>query len=478
MLELIRQYALEKLEHSGEAETVRYWHAEHFLALAKRAETEFWGQYEAAWSERLETDHDNLRAALLWTLERDETETSLRLAGALSWFWEERSHASEGARWLEEALAKGGAATTTARAGALLGLGKILKRNEIEQAQAYLEEALALYEGLGERVRVADCMSLLGWVADYRGDRERASVLYEEGLMAARESEDRRIIGSLLNLLAYHAFEGGAFERAQALWEEALVLHRERGGPGGASGILLNMGYIELVKGDQGRATALLEETLTLSREAGDEYQVAGSLMCLGIAATLRGEPERAEALLKESLAMDVELGGKIDIAEDLEGLAETAGALGQPLRAARIWGAAGMLREEIRVPWRPAERMLHESYLTAARCRLDGASWEAAFAEGRAMTFEEAVEYALHEEDVIQASAVNGSGASDDQPLVVLTSREREVASLVARGLTNRQISTELGISERTAGNHVARILRKLGLRSRTQIASWVSET
>jgi DNA-binding NarL/FixJ family response regulator len=124
-----------------------------------------------------------------------------------------------------------------------------------------------------------------------------------------------------------------------------------------------------------------------------------------------------------------------------------------------------------------PQEHALREPYLTAAHSKLDEAAWEAAFAEGQQMTFEEAVEYALHEEDVIQAGAVDGSGASDDQPLVVLTSRSREVASLVARGLTNRQISTELGISERTAGNHVAKILRMLGLSSRTQLGALVVE-
>jgi predicted ATPase/DNA-binding SARP family transcriptional activator len=151
MLEPVRQYASEKLEESGEAETVRHRHAEHFLALAERAQTAPWGPDEATWSEHLEAEHDNLRATLLRTLEQDGSETPLRLAGALAWFWRVRGHANEGAKWLEEALAKGGLATTTARAGALLGLGDILRPSDIERAQGCLEEALALYEGLGDR---------------------------------------------------------------------------------------------------------------------------------------------------------------------------------------------------------------------------------------------------------------------------------------------------------------------------------------
>jgi predicted ATPase/DNA-binding SARP family transcriptional activator/DNA-binding CsgD family transcriptional regulator len=475
MLEPVRQYAREKLEKGSEAEAVNRRHAEFFLALAEEAEPRWGGPEETAWLDLLEADHDNLRVTLAWTLEHGEAETPLQLAGALWWFWEARGHVSEATKWLEEALAMGGVATTTARARVLMGLGFILRRSNIERAQACLEVALSLYEELGERRRVAESLSYLAWVVGYRGDAARSTTLYEESLTAARESGHLRVIPWTLNGLAYSVFEGGDFERAQELWGEALALARKQGSVAGASGVLFNMGYTELVRGDHERAATLLEESLTLSQEVVDKSTVSGALLGLGIAATLRDEPEHGKVLLKESLAIDVELGSKIDIAEDLEGLAEAAGALGQHFRAARLWGAAAALREDIGVPWRSAERLLHELQLAVARSELDETVWERAFAEGRAMGMEEAVEYAISEEQPGTPSTTTPEQPSGSTQATALTRREREVAALLARGLTNRQIAKELSISEHTVENHVARILKKLKLSSRSEVAAWV---
>jgi DNA-binding CsgD family transcriptional regulator len=197
----------------------------------------------------------------------------------------------------------------------------------------------------------------------------------------------------------------------------------------------------------------------------------------LGIAATLRGDPERAQALHKKGLEMEVEMGSKADIAEDLEGLAEAAGALGEHPRAARLWGAANALREAVSIPWWAAERVLHEPLLIAARSQLDEAAWEVAFAEGQAMGLEQAVAYALSEAKPDPSTTPVPERAPTEDPTGNLTRREREVATLVARGLTNRQVAEELSISERTVANHVAKMLSKLGLRSRAQIATWANE-
>jgi DNA-binding CsgD family transcriptional regulator len=199
--------------------------------------------------------------------------------------------------------------------------------------------------------------------------------------------------------------------------------------------------------------------------------------MALGIAATLQGEPERAKTLLKEGLAIAMELGSKADIAETLEGLAAVTGALGEHVRAARLWGMAGALREAIAVPWWNAERLLHEPQLLAARSRMDEASWETALAEGRNMGLEEAVEYGLSEEGpAIPLTTVPEHTSAEELPST-LTHREEEVAALVARGLTNRQIASELMLSEHTIITHVRNILKKLSLHSRAQLMAWVTK-
>jgi non-specific serine/threonine protein kinase len=476
LLEPVRQYARENLEESGDTETILGRYAEFFLTLAEESEPQWWGPEEAAWLDRLETDHDNFRAAIYWTLAQGDAETSLRLAGALSWFWAARGHASEATQWLEEALAAPGAPTTTARARALFGLGDILRRSDFDRARACLEEALALYERLGDRERLAHCLTLLAWLKGIQGDEAQATTLLDDALTAARESEYSKGMPGILNALAYNTSERGDFDRAQELWEEALTLQRKRGSAAGVSGILLNRGYIELVRGDQERATTLLEESLALSQGVGETALIAGSLMCLGIAAMLRDKPEQAQVLLKKSLAMDVELGSKIDIAEDLECLAEVAGMLGQHLRAARIWGMAGALREDIGVWWRPTERLLHEPQLAAARARLDEMVWETAFAEGKDMGLDQAVEYALSEGET-GAPVPPAPDRLLADTSAALTRREKEIASLVAQGLTNRQIAFELSISEHTAATHVRRILKKRGLQSRAQIGSWLTQ-
>ena len=482
MLDPIRQYARERLEGTEEENVVRRTYAEFFLALAEE-ELEpgvlFGGPEDATGLHRLEVEHGNMRAALSWALEGGDPGLGLRLAAALSYFWDLRGDFDEGARWLQVALAKGGITVPSARADALSGLGNILRQQgDLGRAEACHEEALELYREMGEQGRVAESLALLGVVAEHRGDSARAAYFLEESMKAARGSGNLKIIPSNLNSLANIALEDGDFERAARLRKEVLTSIREQGSSLGNSGLLLAVGYTELAVGDRERATALLEESLVLSRELGDKWVEAVCLSSLGIAATLRGNPERAEALLKEGLAMVVEIGSKVDIAEGLEGLAEAAGALGKYQRTARLWGAAFALREAIGIPWWAAERVLHEPLLIAARSRLEEVPWQSAFKEGQPMTLEEVIRYALSNEEASDLHTTPVlEGPSANPPSAELTRREREVASLVAQGLTNGQIASELFISERTVDHHVEKILKKLELSSRDQVASRLAE-
>jgi predicted ATPase/class 3 adenylate cyclase/DNA-binding CsgD family transcriptional regulator len=476
MLETIHEYALERLQERGEAEATRRAHAEYFLALAEESEPELKGPDQVKWLERLEAEHDNLRAALSRALGGEDSELGLRLASALSLFWETRGHFNEGVRWFEEALAKGGATASRARAEALNGLGSILRtQGDLERAEACSEEALVLCEELAYPEGIANSLAQLGLIAEFRNDAARATTLLEESLKVAQQSGYQKGVPGVLTSLAWIACDGGDIERAQQMWGEVLEMAREQGDHSGVSHTLFFMGYTELARGNQQRAEMLLEESLAISRRLGQKWLVAGCLGSLGIAATLRDDPTSAKTLIKQGLALNLELGTKSDIAEDLEGLAEAAGTLGEHLQAARLWGAAEAFREAIERFWSPAERLLHEPQLTAARSLLDEKTWETGFAEGRAMEVEEAVEYALSEDDSSMIASRTPEQSSATPRPSALTLREQEVVKLVARGLTSRQIAEELVLSERTVEKHVRNILKKLNLSSRTEVAAWV---
>jgi predicted ATPase/DNA-binding SARP family transcriptional activator/DNA-binding CsgD family transcriptional regulator/Tfp pilus assembly protein PilF len=474
MLEPIRQYAGENLAWESEIRSVQSRHAAFFLSLGEEAKTRWKSPEETAWFDRLEHEHDNLRTALRWVLDDEDPELGLRLVSALSEFWVARGHYSEGIRWSEEVLDASGASAPQARAEVLNGLGSILwTLSDFGGAQTCHERALRLYEEIGSSKGIADSLFQLGLAASSRNDAARATTHFEESLEVARRSGYEEIILGVLMGLAWVACDAGDIDRAQQMWGDALEMAREQEDRSGALYALFFIGYTELARGNDQRATVLLEEALALSRELGHKHIVEGCFMSLGIVTTRRGDAEEAKTLLGKSLAINLELGTKADMAEDLLAMAQLAVTVGEDLRAATLWGAADATRESIGNSWSPTERLLHEPRLIAARSRSTESSWEAAFAEGQKMTFEEAVEYARSEGKSHPPTTLVTEHGPTDKSTGNLTHREREVALLVTRGLTNRQISTELSISERTAANHVAKILRKLGLRSRAQIAA-----
>lgn len=233
-------------------------------------------------------------------------------------------------------------------------------------------------------------------------------------------------------------------------------------------------------KQDHIRAQALHEEGLPLAREAGDGLAIAFSLGLGAIAALIREDHRQVRELCEEGLELSWQMGYKHAVVLLLQIPAASAQAQGKPVRSVRLWGATEALREGIGDTFSPAERHLYGHYIATAHAQLDEETWEAALAEGGAMTPEQAIEYALAEEEekppALPAAPISEL-APTDKPAGELTRREEEVAVLVGWGLTNRQISQELSLSERTVHAHVRKILRKLGLSSRTQVATWVAE-
>jgi predicted ATPase/DNA-binding SARP family transcriptional activator/DNA-binding CsgD family transcriptional regulator len=481
MLEIIRQYAREKMEESGEVEQARGRHAAFFLALAEEAEPELAGTRQGLWVGRLEGEHDNLRAALSWVLDREEGGLALRFVGALWRFWFNRGHMSEGIGWLDQALAENAPTSAPARVKALEGMGWLAQRQGgAERAEEAYEEMLEIARELGDKRSMATAINSRGALALDWGDKERARALLKQNLVMLEKLDDEGDTATsrfhALNLLAILVMqEDSDYARGTALLEESLALAHGVADSYCIEQALCNLGYAALLQGNYMRTIALCEEALDFAdkvKGAGVE-NVPEILINLGHAKLGRGEHELAAASFKEALTVSQKADRKPSVINALEGMASLAGGLEESTRAARLRGAADAARQETGIPLPTIDRALHRPYLQAARSSLGQAAWKEALTEGRAMSLDVAVEYALAEEDHAPPTVPMPDRSPAFGLMGNLTRREQEVAHLVIRGLTNRRIAAELSISERTAGNHVAKVLRKLGLRSRAQIAA-----
>jgi len=487
MLESIRQYAKEKLEEGDQDYEARVRHATFFLALAEEAQPELDGPQQRFWVERLEGEHDNLREVLSLVLEEGKGEPALRLGAALWRYWHHRGYLSEGIRWMERVLAEGETAASQVRVRALEGMGWLTQiQGETGLAEAAYEEMLELSRELDDKGNVATALNSLGTLAVGEGDYERARVMLEENMTVLRELENERNAATTLkrfyafNLLGSLAInEDNDYARGEALLEESLASVQEVGDTFLVGATLSNLGYTALMQGNYERAMMRCEEALALAYELGSAGVeiIPETLVNSGLVALLQGDYDRGRMSFEEALVMGRNAGRKATVINSLEAMASLAGVLGEQTRSARLWGAAEAAREATAIVLPPGERTLHEPYLISARTRLGERKWEKTLAEGRTMTLEEASEYALSKEKTAPPAAPVPERPPAGELMSSLTRREEEVATLVALGFTNREISTRLSISERTAGNHVGRILKKLGLGSRTQIATWATE-
>ena len=474
MLALIREYALERLEAATELPAIAQRHATVFLELAERCELEIQGPRHEQAVRRLEAEHDNLRAAMRWL--RDQHgggERLARLAGALWFFWSVRGHLSEGQAWLEAALARSGV-SDLARAKALLGLGWLAwRQGGLARAAEAWEQSLAASRQSGDPQGIARALYSVGFAAAHGGDIARAEALLGEALGRTRELGQSWDVEFALHNLGRLACARGDLDRAVAYAEEGLGLARARGYIAGQAWFLDIRSGVAQERGAFDRAGTDLAEALTLFRRLEDGWGSAYTLQKLARLARVRGDADGAVVLATEALPLCRALGDRWIAAQCFEDLARVAGARGQAERAALLFGAAAAQREAAGMPLPPAEQVEYERSVAATRAQLGEVAFGSASAEGHGLPFDRALARAL-EPDTSVAGSRGPRGRRADRP--GLTERQREVAVLVRRGLTNRRIAAELIISELTVETHVRDILRQLGFASRAQIAAWVA--
>jgi len=360
MLETIREYARWRLDENAEGDELRHRHALYFLRLADEAYPKLRGNEQPMWLVRLEREHDNLRAALSWCLSAPGfTDLGLQLAGKLSLFWEIRSHLSEGQQWMQQALEAAQDAPAALRAVAFNGAGNLaFHQGQYEQATRYHESALELRQLLDDRAGMAASRGNLGNMAYMQGDLACAKASYAEVLAGFRELDDKWAVANTLHNL-------GNVARAQADYEEAVQFY---------------------------------ESSLAMRLELGDRRGIAATLNNLGDVATSQARYPDAFALYKKSLLIRHELGIGEGIATSLESFAQLANACGHLARAARQFGVAQSLRESIGVSLAPPDHRWHEQSVQEVRDGLGEPVYYAAYSEGRLLTIDEAVSYALSE--------------------------------------------------------------------------------
>jgi tetratricopeptide (TPR) repeat protein len=363
MLEVVREYALDRLESSAEAEATRCNHAAYFLALAEEAEPHLHGWRPAEWLDRLEQENDNLRAALRWALTYD-VETAARLGAAIRYFWNFQGYLTEGLRWSESILKLGDRIPTTAR-------WKIL--------------------------------SMAGNMARFQGDYEVARMMYQQGLSEGRAADDLPQISLSCRGLGGLALEQGDYTAARGFIEEALAVARESNDKFGVARSLSMLGDLARTVGDDAAARPLMGEALTICRQLGNQYAIGNILNNLAAAEYGEGDYAAAYSHFAEGLTMAREsgdniVGDRIAVSYALDGFAALAVRRGESELAATLAGVAEQLRESINYNIEPAERRFRDAYLASARAVLSEPIFSAAYSEGRKLKLDEAVALALRE--------------------------------------------------------------------------------
>ncbi|HZU13920.1 MAG TPA: tetratricopeptide repeat protein [Chloroflexota bacterium] len=361
MLEVIREYAAERLTESGEEERMRAAHAAFFSELAVRAEPEFWGVREKAWLARLQRDNANVRVALSWYLQRGDGPAGLRLAAALGIFWHDSGQLTEGRHWFESLLAADAGTAIAERAKALDRLGMLVRaQGDFDHARRLLEESLCLYREIGDQWTAAIVLTHLGGLA---------------GMM-------------------------GELERAEQLLAESLTLHRRLGNRGYAASALDRLGEVRLRQGDLARARELLDEAHAMHQEVGDLVGAAESLLALGRIEQRQRDHARARAFYRDALTLLGRIGAVGRMPDVVEALATLLSDGGDGSQAARLWGVSAAIRDAIGRPAATAGPSRLEPPPTSPHTGLTEEAWRAAWQQGYAVSLEDAVEYVLAESE------------------------------------------------------------------------------
>ncbi|MGV9866160.1 protein kinase domain-containing protein [Rhodococcus koreensis] len=432
VLETLREYGHSKIEVSGEIVSLRRRHRQWCEKVALDSETQWMSAGQRDWIARLKREQPNIREALEFCID-DDPVAGLRIAGGLFLFWSSQGLYSEGRRWLERFLSCASDLPT-------------------------LERVKALY-----------CVCVM---AEVQGDRGAAAGYVEEARTLTVDARDPQMLAFAAFSAGMYALFSGDLTDAHSQLESALADFVDRGDRTHEICVLYPLGLAYELSGMTAKAIECQERVLRLTEEHGEMVYRSHSLWALSISVWRRGETDRSVRLVEEALKLTRIVHSPRVATACLEALAWMTCDLGDVSRSATLMGAAGGLAQSVgSVPVVHSNLVAsHQDCEQKVRQQLGGRAFDAAYRRGETLGFEAAIAYALHEQSRTAADRVENA--------VRLTKRERQVADLIAEGLTNQAIADRLVISPRTVQGHVEHILAKLGFTSRAQVAAWVVQT
>ena len=406
MLETVREYAEERLGDRSDMQRACRSHLEHYTALAQVAEAGLMGPNQGTWLVWMEAEHENLRAALEWALggrmasqgggAGHDPEAGAWLAGTLWYFWYLHGYLNEGVAWLLGAV-RGNMAPSRGRAKALTGAATLLwQQGDYNTAAPLLDEGVQLWRRFEDARGLAEALHMYGHLTFDKRDHQRAREFFEESLDIYQELNDIHYLLPLVGDLGLVALHQNDYETARHYFERELADSRKRGTSDATAQCLNRLGELARLRGDYDQAGALYAESLGLFRQLNQPLGTASGMHKLGHVAQHQGDLERAKELFRESLLLQRTTGNKQGMAECLAGLAGVAAVSGEGERAARLFATAQVLLDALGAPLSPADLVEWQRDEALARQQLGAERYTAAYNTGRALTLDQALDYAV----------------------------------------------------------------------------------
>lgn len=477
LLEMIRQYAQEKLSASDEWLAAHDRYLDCFLQLTETTAPKLYGADQLLWFNWLETEHDNIRRALEWALQQKRIEAGLRIAIALYQFWDRRGYWREGFNWFERLNHHlDDTLPLEVRVNALTYVSFFaMSLENIPATTNWSQEAVALCEAAGEAGKpfLSFALSAVVGAARTSGDAQTAYAISGRIIQLDRDAPDNLLFGMQLFIHGFLAITLGKYDAARSDLEDALRYAHE-GNDSYRIAITLNaMGDLARCEQQYAQAISFYEESLTRFRELGAARDIPATECSLAYAYLQMGYTRRAHDLFTESLEGQQTQDNRPGVVRGLLGFAALATVVELPVANARLHGFVLRSRETatpILETANAADQLDYERCVAQIGTGLSQTAFEAEQATGRAFSLQQAIEYAL-------SPKLPAPAAEADIPSHGLTEREREVVELIALGLPNGKIADQLVVSKRTIEKHIANILAKLSFTSRAQIVRWSIE-